>query len=258
MTLAAIQSAAGRPPTGGQIPTRPPLVAPHHTVSMAGVIGSGSATGRPGAVSLAHRGVLFIAAVTEWNTTVLHAVHTVLEHGEVRLAGPGGAVTYPARFQMVLGATPCPCDTAEDRDCCCSQPARRRHLQRLRGPLFDQVDISIRLHPVTAGARTSGAEDSTTVHARVLAAQQAAAERWGAPGFRTNAEVPARHLRTRHPLPPAAIRPLDAALRTGQLTERGADRALRVAWTLADLAGRERPDVEILETALSMRVKPAP
>ena len=253
LALAAVRSVAGRLPAGVALSTVPPFVAPHHSSSMAALLGGGSGIARPGAVSLAHRGVLFLDEAPEWGASLLDALRTPLEEGEVRLARADGTVQYPARFQLVLAANPCPCAPAHDRDCVCPSLVRRRYLGRLSGPLLDRVDLRARMFPVTALAATGHAEGTATVRARVLAARGAAAERWGALGFRTNAEVPGPVLRTRFALPRSAVRPLDAGLRAGQLTARGADRALRVAWTLADLAGRDRPDEDLVETALFFR-----
>jgi magnesium chelatase family protein len=253
LALAAVRSVAGRLPEGAPLGTVPPFVAPHHSSSLAALLGGGSGIPRPGAVSLAHRGVLFLDEAPEWGASLLDALRTPLEEGEIRLARAEGTVSYPARFQLVLAANPCPCAPAHDRDCVCPSLVRRRYLGRLSGPLLDRVDLRARMFPVTALAATGPAEDTATVRARVLAARAAAVERWGAVGFRTNAEVPGPVLRTRFALPRSAVRPLDAGLRAGQLTARGADRALRVAWTLADLAGRDRPDEDLVETALFFR-----
>ncbi len=254
LALAAVRSVAGRLPATGALSTLPPMVAPHHSSSMAALIGGGSGIARPGAVSLAHRGVLFIDEAPEMGARMLDALRTPLEEGEVRLARADGTVCYPARFQLVLAANPCPCAPAHDRDCVCPSLVRRRYLGRLSGPLLDRVDLRARMFPVTALTVTDdGAESTATVRARVLAARAMAVERWAGLGWRTNAEVPGPVLRTRFALPRSAVRPLDAGLRAGELTARGADRALRVAWTLSDLAGRERPDQELVETALFFR-----
>jgi magnesium chelatase family protein len=253
LALAAVRSVAGRLPPGQALTTVPPFVAPHHSSSMAALLGGGSGVPRPGAVSLAHRGVLFLDEAPEWGASLLDSLRTPLEEGEVRLARAEGTVQYPARFQLVLAANPCPCAPAHDRDCVCPSLVRRRYLGRLSGPLLDRVDLRARMFPVTALTATGQGEDTASVRARVLAARAAAAERWGALGWRTNAEVPGPVLRTRFALPRSAIRPLDAGLRSGQLTARGADRALRVAWTLADLAGHDRPDADLVETALYFR-----
>jgi magnesium chelatase family protein len=254
LALAAVRSVAGRLPAGGALSTVAPFVAPHHSSSMAALVGGGSGVARPGAVSLAHRGVLFMDEAPEWNAGMLDALRTPLEEGEVRLARAEGTVHYPARFQLVLAANPCPCAPAHDRDCICSSLVRRRYLGRLSGPLLDRVDLRARMFPVTALSVAAGDTESTaTVRARVAAARAAAGQRWAGQGWRTNAEVPGPVLRTRFALPRRAVRPLDAGLRAGDLTARGADRALRVAWTLADLAGRDRPDEELVATALFFR-----
>jgi magnesium chelatase family protein len=254
LALAAVRSVAGRLPPGTAVSTVPPMVAPHHSSSMAALVGGGSGIARPGAVSLAHRGLLFMDEAPEFGAKLLDALRTPLEEGEVRLARADGTACYPARFQLVLAANPCPCAPAHDRDCVCPSLARRRYLGRLSGPLLDRVDLRARMHPLTGlSAPASAPESTAAVRARVLAARAAAAGRWAEQGWRTNAEVPGPVLRSRYALPPAVLKPLDTALRTGDLTARGADRALRVAWTLSDLAGHDRPGREDVETALYFR-----
>jgi magnesium chelatase family protein len=254
LALASIRSVAGRLPGSGALIDVPPLVAPHHSLSMAALVGGGSGVARPGAVSLAHRGVLFVDEAPEWAPHLLDALRTPLEEGAVRLSRAEGTVSYPARFQLVLAANPCPCAPAHDRDCVCPSLVRRRYLGRLSGPLLDRVDLRARMLPITAlSAAVEQAESTADVRARVLAARAAAAARWAGHDWLTNADVPGPVLRTRFALPAHVVRPLDAALRAGEITARGADRALRVAWTLADLAGRERPDHDLVETALFFR-----
>ncbi|GEL17780.1 YifB family Mg chelatase-like AAA ATPase [Pseudonocardia asaccharolytica] len=254
LALAAIRSVAGRLPEDEPLSTAAPFVAPHHSTSMAALVGGGSRTAKPGAVSLAHRGILFLDECAEFGPHLLESLRTPLEEGEVRLARAEGTVRYPGRFQLILAANPCPCAPPHDRDCICPSLVRRRYLGRLSGPLLDRVDLRTRMQPVTAltGAGEA-AEDTATVRARVLTARAAAATRWAAHGWRTNAEVPGPVLRTRFALPRSATRPLDAGLRVGELTARGADRALRVAWTLSDLAGLDRPERETVEMALYFR-----
>jgi magnesium chelatase family protein len=254
LSLAAIRSVAGRLPPGSGVSSVPPMVAPHHSSSMAALVGGGSGMARPGAVSLAHRGVLFMDEAPEFGAKLLDALRTPLEEGEVRLARADGTACYPARFQLVLAANPCPCAPAHDRDCVCASLARRRYLARLSGPLLDRVDLRARMHPLTALSTAGSASESTaTVRARVLAARAAAAARWASHGWRTNAEAPGPALRSLFALPRPVLKPLDAALRSGDLTARGADRALRVAWTLSDLAGCDHPTREHVEEALYFR-----
>ncbi|MBA2324314.1 MAG: YifB family Mg chelatase-like AAA ATPase [Pseudonocardiales bacterium] len=255
LQLAAIRSVAGRLPVSGPLSLAPPFVAPHHSSSVAALVGGGSGLARPGAVSLAHRGVLFMDEAPEFGPHLLESLRTPLEEGEVRLARADGSVRYPARFQLVLAANPCPCAPAHNRDCLCPPNARRRYLGRLSGPLLDRVDLRAELHPVVAlsGDELEPGESTATVRARVLAARAAAASRWSEHGWRTNAEVPGPALRARFRLPQAVVQPLEDGLLQGQLTARGADRALKLAWTLSDLAGGDRPDREMVETAIRFK-----
>ncbi|MDQ2707494.1 MAG: YifB family Mg chelatase-like AAA ATPase [Actinomycetota bacterium] len=255
LQLAAIRSVAGRLPVSGPLSLAAPFVAPHHSSSVAALVGGGSGLARPGAVSLAHRGVLFMDEAPEFGPHLLESLRTPLEEGEVRLARADGSVRYPARFQLVLAANPCPCAPAHNRDCLCPPNARRRYLGRLSGPLLDRVDLRAELHPVVAlsGDELEPGESTATVRARVLAARAAAASRWSEHGWRTNAEVPGPALRARFRLPQAVVQPLEDGLLQGQLTARGADRALKLAWTLCDLAGGDRPDREMVKTAIKFK-----
>jgi magnesium chelatase family protein len=259
LQLATIRSVAGRLPAEGLLSLTPPFVAPHHSSSMPALVGGGSGLAKPGAVSLAHRGVLFMDEAPQFGLPLLESLRTPLEEGEVRLARIDGVVRYPARFQLVLAANPCPCAPAHDRDCVCSSLARRRYLARLSGPLLDRVDLHAELEPLVglSCVDLEPAESTATVRARVLAARAAAAERWAEHGWRTNAEVPGPVLRGQFRLPRAAVAPLDQALRRGELTARGADRALRTAWTLADLAGLSQPDRDLVRGAIEFKERRA-
>lgn len=254
LQLAAIRSVAGRLPISGPLSSTPPFVAPHHSSSIAALIGGGSGLARPGAVSLAHLGVLFMDEAPECPAHLLEALRTPLEEGEVRLARADGSVRYPARFQLVMAANPCPCAPAHDRDCICPSSVRRRYLARLSGPLLDRVDLRAKLAPLVALSPVDRPSESTaTVRARVAAARAAAAARWAEHGWSTNAEVPGPTLRGPFRLPRSVVSPLDAGLRRGELTARGADRALRVAWTIADLAGKDRPDASMVDRAIAFK-----
>lgn len=259
LQLAAIRSVAGRLAEGAPLSTLAPFVAPHHSASAAALLGGGSGVARPGAVSLAHRGVLFLDECPHWSASVLDGLRTPLEEGEVRLSRAEGTVRYPARFQLVLAANPCPCAPAHQRDCQCRADVRRRYLERLSGPLLDRVDLRVAMTPVRSLSPLDElpGESTAVVRARVLAARSAAAERWSGHGWRCNAEVPGTELRARFPLPPVVLRPLEKRLESGELSARGADRALRVAWTLSDLAGTARPDRAAVDTALYFRERGA-
>ncbi|MGV0626557.1 YifB family Mg chelatase-like AAA ATPase [Mycolicibacter minnesotensis] len=254
LEVTAIHSIAGLLSGRAPLITRPPFIAPHHSSSVAALVGGGSGTARPGAVSRAHRGVLFLDECAEIGVSALEALRTPLEDGEIRLARRDGVACYPARFQLVMAANPCPCAPADPRDCTCKPMERRRYLGRLSGPLLDRVDLRVQMHPVRAGAFSAvDGESSAAVRARVAGARAAAAQRWEPHGFHTNAEVSGALLRRRFRLSTAAMAPLRTALDRGLLSIRGANRTLRVAWTLSDLAGRECPGLDEVSVALSFR-----
>ena len=209
---------------------------------------------RPGAVSRAHRGVLFLDECAEISVSALEALRTPLEDGEIRLARRDGMACYPARFQLVLAANPCPCAPADPQDCICAAATKRRYLGKLSGPLLDRVDLRVQMHQVRAGAfSTEECESTLQVRNRVALARDAAAERWRPYGFRTNAEVGGPLLRRKFRPSNTAMDPLRKALDRGLLSIRGLDRSLRVAWTLSDLAGRNSPGVGEVAAALSFR-----
>jgi magnesium chelatase family protein len=254
LEVTAIHSVAGTLSPDTPLITRPPFIAPHHTSSVAALVGGGSLMARPGAISRAHRGVLFLDECAEIGVAAMEALRTPLEEGEIRLARRDGVARYPARFQLVLAANPCPCAPADARDCICASAIKRRYLGKLSGPLLDRVDLRIQLHPVRAGALGDQAGESTAVvRARVAAARDAAAERWSVVGVRTNAEVPGPVLRRGFRLSRQAMAPLRGAMDRGMLSIRGVDRTLRVAWSLADLGGRNIPSPDDVATALSFR-----
>jgi magnesium chelatase family protein len=254
LEVTAIHSVAGLLSAATPLITRPPLVAPHHSSSVAALIGGGTGMARPGAVSRAHRGVLFLDECAEIGVQVLEALRTPLEDGEVRLARRDGVAVYPARFQLVLAANPCPCAPADPRDCVCASAVKRRYLRKLSGPLLDRVDLRVQMHPVRTGGLSADVGESThEVRARVVAARATAAERWRPYGVSTNAEVPGPLLRQRFRLHHDAMDPLRRALDKGLLSIRGVDRLMRVAWTIADLAGRDRPGVDDVTTAMGFR-----
>ncbi|KAB1911907.1 YifB family Mg chelatase-like AAA ATPase [Micromonospora sp. AMSO31t] len=258
LEVTALHSIAGLLPTGGRLLRRPPFQAPHHTATVPALVGGGSGLARPGALSLAHRGVLFLDEAPEFSKGALEALRQPLENGRVQVARSQGSTEYLARTQLVLAANPCPCaKPSGDVDCECTPLARRRYLGRLSGPLLDRVDVQVRLPPVRAAEllQTGTAnESSATVAARVAAARRAAADRWAPTGLRLNAEIPGPYLR-RSPwrLPGRDTGELRKRLDTGSLSARGFDRVIRLAWTIADLDGRDRPDGGDIAEAIQLR-----
>lgn len=260
LEVTSVRSIAGALPTDAGLVRRPPFQAPHHTATMPAMVGGGSGLARPGAISLAHRGVLFLDEAPEFSPRVLEALRQPLEEGRISLIRTRGATEYPARVQLVLAANPCPCaKPAGDTHCECAPRVRRRYLGRLSGPLLDRIDLQVHLDPVTAAQLlqdhgSNAPEPSAAVAERVVKARAVAAARWAAGGWRTNAEVPGTALRgPRWRLPPAAVEPLRRHLDAGTLSARGYDRVLRIAWTIADLDGRDRPRANDINQAYSLR-----
>jgi magnesium chelatase family protein len=256
LEVTAVHSIAGLLPDRPQLVRRPPLQAPHHTASVSSLIGGGSRLGRPGAISLAHHGVLFLDEAPEFAPRALDALRQPLESGVVVLHRSGGAVRYPARFQLVLASNPCPCGKRANQ-CTCLPIVKRRHAHRLSGPLMDRIDLKVIVEPVAHGDLLDNIdtrETSATVAARVAAARAVAAERWRGTPWELNAAVPGAVLRTsRWLLPVAALRPAQRFLEQGTLSARGFDRVLRLAWTVADLAGQAVPDAGAVDEALYFR-----
>jgi magnesium chelatase family protein len=260
LEVTALHSVAGVLPPDGRLIRRPPFQAPHHSASLAALIGGGSGLARPGAMSLAHRGVLFLDEVAEMTGSTLQALRQPLENGRVVLGRARGTTEFPARVQLIVAANPCPCaPPAGDHACTCPPGVRRRYRAKLSGPLLDRIDIRLTLQPLRAAqlmtATTTSAQPSALVAARVAQARSAAAERWAGHGWLVNAEVPGPDLR-RAPwcLPPADTADLRAALDRGLLSARGFDRALRLAWTIADLDGLGRPGRAEVTEAIQLRM----
>ncbi|XVV11528.1 YifB family Mg chelatase-like AAA ATPase [Actinoplanes sp. CA-131856] len=255
LEVTALQSIAGVLPPNSGLVRRPPFQAPHHTASTAALVGGGVGLARPGAVSLAHRGVLFLDEAAEVRSTALQALRQPLETGRVVLARAQGTVEYPARVQLVIAANPCPCaNPSGDQHCTCTPLVRRRYLARLSGPLIDRIDIRLTLQPLTAAqllTSSTPAASSGEVAERVAKARAAATARWD----RVNGEVPGSQLR-RAPwrLPASDTAQLQKALDRGMLSARGFDRVLRLAWTIADLDGRDRPARDEVAEAIQLRM----
>ncbi len=241
------------------IDTAPPFEAPHHTATAAAMVGGGGVVIRPGAVTRASGGVLFLDEAPEFHAAVLDCLREPLETGSVNILRATARATFPARFQLVLAANPCPCGNygVPRSECSCPPMTRRRYLARLSGPLLDRVDIHLSVAKATIprGMSTEMAGlTSAQARERVVAARTAAAERLRDTAWRTNAEVDGSYLRSRHlRLPAAVTRPIDRGVERGGLSLRGYDRVLRVAWTLADLDGSRHPTLDHVGRALFLR-----
>lgn len=234
-----------------------PFVAPHHGASMPSIVGGGSGRVRPGAASRAHCGVLFLDETPEFRRDVLDALRQPLEAGVINVARADRVVSYPARFQLVLAANPCPCgrNYGKGSGCTCAPQIRRTYLSRMSGPLLDRVDVQLQLLPVTRATLSGPRGESTdVVAARVRKARQRQLTRWKQHGWRMNSQVPGPALRSgTWRLPSATTQPLDSAMESGSITLRGYDRCLRVAWTIADLDSAARPTLAHVREALGLR-----
>lgn len=258
LEVTAVHSVAGILPPGEPLVTRAPYCAPHHSATMQSLVGGGNGMPRPGAVSLAHRGVLFLDEAPEFSVRALDALRQPLESGHVVVARSAGVVRLPARFLMVLAANPCPCGryTLIGAGCECPPSSVRRYQARLSGPLLDRVDLRVVVAPVTREdlmGRGGRGESTAVVAARVREARARAAERLAGTGWTTNSEVPGHELRTRLLAAPGALMEAERDMERGLLTARGLDRVLRVAWTVADLRGADRPEASDISVALELR-----
>jgi magnesium chelatase family protein len=257
LEVTAIHSVAGTLPPQVPLLTDPPFLAPHHTATKAAIVGGGSGIIRPGSASLAHRGVLFLDEAPEFARDVLDALRQPLEAGEVVVARSGVTTRFPARFTLVLAANPCPCarPAGSAEGCSCSPAARRRYLGRLSGPLLDRVDVKIELEPVGRKELLNDrnfAESSRIVALRVAQARDRAARRLRDTPWRLNGEVPGSELRRTWPPAPGALAVIERSLERGQISARGVVKVIRVAWTIADLAGQPRPTKDECHAALGL------
>jgi magnesium chelatase family protein len=239
-----------------------PFESPHHSASLVSLIGGGITFPRPGMVSLANHGVLFLDEAPEFQRAFLEALRQPLESGEVLINRSSGTARFPARFQLVMAANPCPCGNfaGQARSCICAPSVRLAYLAKLSGPLLDRIDVRLRLQPANAaqialarlGAKQLGRK-SSEVRTSVAAARERARNRLAGTPWALNAQVPGPYLRRELKLDSAVTRSLDSALDKGRLSMRGYDRCLRLAWSCADLAGRSQVNEEDVAKAVLLR-----
>ena len=255
LVVTRVHSAAGVSLPSGGLVTRPPFRAPHQTASAASILG-GSQSLRPGEISLATGGVLFLDELGEFAASLLDALRQPLEQGCIRVARAKAVVEYPARFLLVAAMNPCPCGRGgRPGSCSCTDRARQRYARRLSGPLLDRIDLRVDVPKPDVSQLLAGppGEATAAVAARVAGARTCARAR----GVRSNSELPVAALDDVAPMRGSAAVLLEDALRAGSLTARGLHRVRRVARTIADLRGDEHVSDEDVCLALQLRVEPA-
>jgi magnesium chelatase family protein len=259
LEVSTVHSMAGLLTGEAALVTRPPYIAPHHTASLASLAGGGSGLPRPGAISCAHRGVLFIDEAAEMHPMTLDTLRQPLESGYIELHRSLATATFPARFLLVMAANPCPCGQADTPQgkCECPRDVVRRYRGRISAPVKDRIDIQRQVLPmlkIELGNELRGTEDTATVAARVLAARDRQAFRFAGRDWQLNSEIPGGPLRREFRLEPESYAQLETHYSTGRLTARGVDRVLRLAWTLADLWGDDRPSVRHVKAGCELRL----
>jgi magnesium chelatase family protein len=261
LELTALHSLAGALEPGDELIRRPPFFAPHHDASKASLIGGGSGRVRPGEVSRSHCGVLFLDEFPLFRGDVIDALRQPLESGEVTIARGEESATFPARGMVVMACNPCPCGEFSSglpgNQCTCTQLQRHHYNRKVTGPVHDRIDILRHVLPPTrqepSAVPGEGPEDSETVRARVAEARDRQITRYAGREWRLNSQVPSAVLAREWPLPDSAAARLEHEVLIGKLSRRGAVRVHRVAWTVADLRGLDRPRVTDVDTAFRLR-----
>ncbi|MEN9993062.1 MAG: hypothetical protein RLY83_632 [Actinomycetota bacterium] len=240
-----------------ELPRIRPFQAPHHTASRVAMVGGGGSQPKPGLISLAHNGVLFLDEAPEFQSSVLEALRQPLESGEITISRAAGHAKFPAKFQLLLAANPCPCGNAigSGKQCVCAVAAKLRYQGKISGPLSDRLDLRLELNPVNAALIASDVlgQTSKSLRTEVTSARQASLNRLANTPWTTNGEVSGSYLRRQLRLPKQTTVSLDAALDRNLLSMRGYDRCLRVAWSVADLKGNDMPTKDDLSIAIYLR-----
>lgn len=255
--VTSLHSIAGTLGTRSPMSKVAPFVSPHHSATRVAMVGGGTHTFRPGAISLADHGVLFIDEAPECGPGILDSLRQPLETGTITITRSIGAMTFPAVFLLVLAANPCPCGkfSGRGRGCTCTSLQVRRYLGKLSGPLMDRIDIRVQVEPVgriDMANRQSG-ETSAVISQRVFQARATAAARFKERPYSLNSQIPPRDLRDLYQCERKAMNFLHDELDKERLTARGFHKVMRVSWTIADLAGHHIPTYEDAQRAFMMR-----
>ncbi|GAA0614709.1 YifB family Mg chelatase-like AAA ATPase [Kribbella sandramycini] len=256
LEVSAVHSLAGLLNGEAELVRRPPFIAPHHTASLSSLVGGGSGVPRPGAISCAHRGVLFIDEAPEMHPLTLDTLRQPLESGFIEVHRSAAVAKFPARFMLVLAANPCPCGLSgvQNAVCKCTPQHLARYQQRISGPIKDRLDIQRQILPAAhRGSDLDPSEPTATVAERVQLARDRQAHRYRSTAWTLNSQVPGALLRRDFPLDAPSRQLLEDHYASGRLTGRGFDRVMRVAWTLADLQGTPQPTLDQTHEAFQLR-----
>ena len=263
LEVTKLYSVAGLLPSGQSLMSKRPFRSPHHTVSHAGLVGGGSFP-RPGEISLAHHGVLFLDELPEFHRDVLEVLRQPLEDGQVSIARAAQTLSFPARFQLVAAMNPCPCgqllgsasSSSSVKPCTCSAPQIRRYLAKISGPLLDRIDIHIEVPRLSSDELMSkrAGESSATVRKRVVAARERQVERMGqCSSVNCNARMKSQQLSEWCEMDASTKDLLKAAINQFGLSGRGYDRILKVSRTIADLDGAQTIELHHVAEAINYR-----
>lgn len=260
LELTAIHSLAGVLDPGAELIRRPPFYAPHSSSSRSSLLGGGAGRVKPGDISKAHCGVVFLDEFPQFNADIIEALRQPLEGGEITIGRGDESATFPARGQFIFACNPCGCGRYHpknrDHGCVCGEVKRRDYRRKLVGPVADRIDIVRFVEPLSrneSNDRFAIQESTAEVRERVEAARAVQTERYAGLPWRTNAQVPGSELEQRWPLDSHGYRRIEDALSADRLTRRGATRVHRLAWTVADLAGHTSPTAIDVDTALRLR-----
>lgn len=256
LVATALRSLGGAQVRPAALMRRPPVEAPHHSATLVSLVGGGNPI-RPGAVSLAHGGVLLLDEAPEFSQRALDALRQPIEQEQVSVHRARSHVTFPAKFQLVMTANPCPCGGGggmDGDDCRCSPHRVGLYRSRLSGPLLDRVDLQVHVaRALGLGATSTPGPSSACVAAKVREARERSSKRWADTPWRVNGEVPGRFIRQSQALSRTYTRELERFVERGIVSLRGADRILRMAWSCADLAGRDEPGADDYSMAMQLR-----
>ncbi len=250
--LTRIYSAAGLLERDGQIVTQRPFRAVHHTVSKPGLIGGGSLVLRPGEVTLAHRGILFLDELPEFRRDTLESLRQPLEAGEVTISRTHATATYPCRFTLVAAMNPCPCGYFGTPQCTCTPTAVQKYQQKISGPLLDRIDLQVELQPLSLDERfrQTASGQSELMRKKVEAARARQAKRFDGLGIPNNAAIPVGRIMQLCQFSPTALNHYKSVIAQRAISTRLTDRLARVARTVADLADSETIEPEHIDTAV--------